>query len=195
MYIHFLQNMDPYTVVSEFYGKLSGPGSFAGFSKIRYALREAGYKISDLDIKNALKKIENYEKFRMKYRSTLPKHVSKRHVHISSPDLWFYGDSMYLPRKGWRGNQFFIQVWIDGFSKRLFARPLTRLTADNSVKVFKEIIEQENDGKYPDRCYVDRGSEWMGAFSAFLKEKSVRQIFTTAVQQNKGVLLNYITLF
>ena len=81
-----------------------------------------------------------------------------------------------------------VQIWIDGFSRKLFARPLTTLNAKNTVKVFTLISEEDNDNRYPDVCYTDRGTEFLGEFSQFLRAKDIRQIFTSAAQKNKAFM-------
>ena len=175
-------------VVSKLYTQLGGPGSFGGFDKLKRTLKLKGYKFNDTEVQAALNKIEAYAKYRRKLRTRhLPAHVPRRFARISMPGLWFFGDSMYV-QKGWPGNLKFIQIWIDGFSRKLFARPLTTLNAKNTVKVFTLISEEDNDNRYPDVCYTDRGTEFLGEFSQFLRSKNIRQIFTSAAQKNKAFM-------
>ena len=175
-------------IVYKYYTTLGGPGSFSGFDKIKMAIKQAGHSISDTDIKAALRRIETYNRFRHKHRTPLlPKHIPRRFAHVSGPGLWFFGDSLYI-KKGWPGNLKFAQVWIDGFSRKLYARPLAVLSAKNTTKVLKLICEEDRNGQYPDVCYTDRGREFLGEFSHFLQEQSIRQIFTSAAQKNKAFL-------
>lgn len=181
-----------FDVVKKHYTQLGGPGSFGGFDKLQRTLKLKGFKFSDIEVQSALKRIEAYNRFRHKHKSKLlPSHVPRRFARVSGPGLWLYGDSMYVP-KGWPGILKYIQIWIDGFSRKLYARPLAKLNAKNSVKVLSGICEENNS--YPDVCYTDRGSEFLGEFSMFLKEKEVKQAFTTAAQQNKAFLGKPCTL-
>ena len=155
---------------------------------MKRTLKLKGYKFNDTEVQAALNKIEAYAKYRRKLRTRLlPAHAPRRFARVSKPGLWFFGDSMYVP-KGWPGNLKFIQIWIDGFSRKLFARPLAKLNAKNSVKVLTLVCEEDNNQKYPDVCYTDRGTEFLGEFSQFLRTKHVRQIFTSAAQKNKAFM-------
>ncbi len=96
----------------------------------------------------------------------------------------------------------FAQVWIDPFSKRVYARALAKLTSANTVDIFRSIIETEKGGHYPDRVLTDRGdwlyvlkvkenvyilgSEFLGKFSEFLHTKGIRHVFTTEAAKNKA---------
>ena len=174
-----------YDIISKYYLDLGGPGSFAGFEKLKMALKLDGHRIADNEIKAALKNIKSYQIYRNKYHPRLPRHVPKRFAQIFEPDEWWYGDSMYI-LKGWTGIYRFVQVWVDGFTKQIFARPLAKLTSENSVKVFQSICQTENKGVYPKNIYVDRGSEWLGSFQRFTKEVGIKQVFTSAAQKNKS---------
>ena len=175
-------------IVYKYYTTLGGPGAFSGFDKLKMAIKLAGHSFSETDIKAALRRIEIYNRFRHKHRTPLlAEHIPRRFAHVSGPGLWLFGDSMYI-QKGWPGNLKFAQVWIDGFSRKLFARPLAALNAKNSAKVLRLICEEDRNGEYPDVCYTDRGREFLGEFSQFLQENSIRQIFTTAAQKNKAFL-------
>lgn len=178
--------MSNFDIIAQQYEKLGQPGAYTGVEKLYHALKLEGYKISREEIRAALNKVRSYAKFKNKYKLRIPSHVTLRNVYISKPDDWFYGDSAYLTRKGWTGPYKYFQIWVDGYSKRIFARPLVKLTADNSVKVFQSIIETENDNVYPTYCFVDRGTEFLGVFAKFLQEKGVKQVFTSMSQKNKS---------
>ena len=167
-------------IVHKYYIAIGGPASYSGFDKIKRALMLDKYEFDDVEIKSALKRIEAYNKFRKRNRS-LPVHIAQREVNISGPGLWYYGDSMYI-QKGWPGILKFAQVWIDGFSKRISITPIARLSAKNSVKSLMAACVKG----YPDVCYTDRGTEFLGEFSQFLKEKDIKQIFTSSAQANKS---------
>ncbi len=63
----------------------------------------------------------------------------------------------FYVKKGWQGPYKFGQIWVDGFTKKFFAKPLTKLTSDNTVHVLKVLIEQELDNKAPEIVYTDHG--------------------------------------
>ncbi len=79
-------------VVFRFYRTLGGPGAFQGLQKLKLALRAGGYRFSQMDIVNALSKIEGWSRFRTRYR-TIPRHVPLRFGRVSETGLWLVGDS------------------------------------------------------------------------------------------------------
>ncbi len=79
-------------VVSQYYNDLGGPASFSGFQKLKLALKADGYQFSDLDVRNALGKIDEWNRFRSRY-STIPPHVPLRFSHVSHSGLWLFVDS------------------------------------------------------------------------------------------------------
>ena len=173
-------------LIEKYWSDLGGPGSFVSANKLYHTLRLAGYHgISENEIEATLKKLKNYTRFKQKYHRIPPRHVPQRFALISAANLWWYTDSLYIPR-GFKGPFRFAILYYDGFSKKLFCRPVVKLNAASSLRVFREIVEQENNSRYPDRIYCDRGREFLSVYSAFLKEKGIRQIFTNSSQQNKS---------
>ncbi len=63
--------------------------------------------------------------------------------------------------KGWMGVYKFAQVWLDPFSKHVYARALSKLTSANTVDIFRSIVETEKGGHYPDRVLTDRGERFV----------------------------------
>ncbi len=61
-------------VVSGFYHSLGGPGTFSGIQKLKLALKAGGYQFSQKDIENYLSKLEDWSRYRTRYR-TIPRHV------------------------------------------------------------------------------------------------------------------------
>ncbi len=98
-------------VVSGFYRSLGGPGAFSGIQKLKLALKAGGYQFSQKDIENSLSKLEDWSRYRTRYR-TIPRHVPMRFGLVSAPGLWLSGDSFYL-LKGWKGIYRFGQVWVN----------------------------------------------------------------------------------
>lgn len=176
---------DIYKTVASVYKNLGQPGSFSNFAKIKQALKAKNINYSDLEIRAALKKIESYEKFR-KRRRTLPAHVSRRVTEVSAPDLWWFTDSFYI--KKFKGPYKFVSIYVDAFSREIFARPLVKLKAAITARLFNEICEQDNDGIYPETVLSDKGAEYHGVYSANLKEKNIRQVFTNVSQSSKAFL-------
>lgn len=177
--------MDVYDIVDAYYHKLGKPGSYLNFAKLKLALRRDKYEFTDLEIKAALRRIENYNKFE-KRRRTLPRHVSRRYTEISGPNLVWFGDSFFV--KKFKAPHHIVTVWVDAFSRRIFARPLATLRAKNVANAFNQIVEEDNEGRYPAACVTDRGSEFLSQFSANLAEKNIKHYFSNFNQPNKSYL-------
>lgn len=171
-------------IIREQYESLGKPGGYSGEEKLYFALKDKGYRISREEINKTLSDIRSYSKHKTKYKLSFPKHIPERRTFpIRDQDLFWYGDSAYI--KGYKGVYAFFQVYVDGFSRRIFGRPLAKLTAANSVKVLQDIVETDNNHVWPRSIQTDRGSEFHGQYMDLLKEKGVRQIFTNASQKNK----------
>lgn len=98
-------------LVYDIYLKLGNPGSLFGAQKIAQTLKSKGYKISDTEVSASLKKIKEYNQFRIKNRSRfLPAHISQRFSNVSGPNIEFVGDTVHLKSSGFRGPFSFCQV-------------------------------------------------------------------------------------
>jgi len=100
---------DKFSILSEVFFDLGGPGSFQGPFKLRKALEAKGHKFSDEDIENFLLKTKSYFQYRQKYRTAIPRHTSLRFSLVSGPDIQWFADSAYFPT-GWFGPFRFAQV-------------------------------------------------------------------------------------
>lgn len=179
------KRLDIYDIVSGIYHNSGSPGAFTNFAKIKQVLKDKNYKFTDTEIKAALKRIDSYTKF-LKRRRVLPRHVPRRFTNISHSDLWWFCDSFQI--KGFKGPYKYVTLYVDSFSKEYFARPLVKLKADINARSFNEIIREDNNGILPRAIVCDRGSEMLGAYSANLKDKGVKQIFTKSSQASKAYL-------
>lgn len=61
----------------------------------------------------------------------------------------------------------FISVWVDVFSRFLFARPLKTTQAVETLAAFKDIIDKSN--REPQKIWFDRGGELKGPFAKWAK--------------------------
>lgn len=120
-------------------------------------------------------------------RTRIPKRAPKtaRHkYYVTKPHALHEADLLVMdPSRGRKpGSKKFILGIIDGMSRFLVMRPLTKKDAQNTLEAFKDIYEGSDDspfkGHFPKRLQTDNGSEFIaGPVQAYFKQKGVKQNF------------------
>lgn len=81
------------------------------------------------------------------------------------------------------GNNFILTV-IDVFSKKAWAKPIKTKLAANVLVAFKKILKE---GRVPKRIHADKGREFKGEFSKYLKENNIN-IYSTSTELKAQVV-------
>lgn len=176
-----------FEIISKFYHTRGNPGSFMSKNKLKSALKAAGYSITDEEVDDFMKRSDDYYKLQNVNR-TIPAHIPLRFTLVSSRNNTWFGDTAYFP-SGWKGVYKFVQLYVDAFSRKFFARASAKLNAETSLKILKSIVAEDNNNIFPQIIFTDSGSEFKSVYDRFLKENGIRHVFPTeATQKNKSYL-------
>ena len=67
----------------------------------------------------------------------------------------------------------YILTVVDCFSKKVFARPIKAKSAPNVRNAFQDICENETNGTYPHILQSDRGGEFKGSLSTWIRHHNI----------------------
>ena len=135
--------------------------SFTGAKSFHESLPPSLSNVKYPQVLKALQHIRAYTQHR-----PAPSRIKRRKVLVHGIDQQWQIDLISLPRLAAYNNQYrHIFMCIDVFSKYLWAVPMKRKTAVESLKVFKNILR--TSGRKPQKIQVDKGNEFKGSFKTY----------------------------
>ena len=171
--------------LTELWENLGKEGAFQSEYGLRRTLKRKGYAIpSNKRLRDFFNKMTvSPDRRRSK---ALPSHLSTRRTIVTRRNYIWHCDSAYYRAKGFKGPWQYFILCVDAFSKKFFARPVVKLTADSTTKAFLAIINEDNENIFPENLFTDRGSEYQKQFAAMLREHKVDHIMSKPQQKNKA---------
>ncbi len=126
--------------------------------------------------------IRNYLETRFPYSVHRQPKMRKRHI---SRHYFDYEHKLggLISADTLRFGNYYIVVYVDVYSRRLFTYPFRSLSASKVAQTIRQVREELGDLEV---LHTDRGTEWMNKeVAALATELAFKQVFTTSQQVNK----------
>ena len=126
--------------------------------------------LKDLKYKNVLKALQGIKAYAQ--NRPAPRRFKRRKVIVHGIDAQWAIDLISLPRLAPFNNSYkYIFMCIDVFSKFLWAVPMKTKTAEESLKVIKNILRKS--GRQPNKLQCDRGTEFKSVFKRYCESLGI----------------------
>ena len=137
---------------------------------------------------------------------TLHKPARRRYSRLktvtSGPFVQFQGDLMDVQRLAKENDGYrYVVLFIDIFTRYVWCRPIKRKTPEETTRVLRAVIEES--GRQPYTVQTDQGTEFLGAFKKFCRDKGIEHFYTRsesksalaerAIRTIKSKLYRYFT--
>jgi len=163
-------------LLSKFYFDPGNPGGFASVSKLQDAVeRQTGIRLNRSQIKNWLSEQPSYSLYK-KRSLKFPRRKIQSYYPMQSVEI----DLLQLSEMEIKENDGvrFILVYIDSFTKFLWARALMDKKPGSSAAAVEDIIQESR--LIPSTAHLDRGIEFVGKqFRDLLAKYSIRPVYST----------------
>ena len=152
-------------ILKNHFSKISKPGSFSGINSFIRGLKESKINVKRSQVIDFLQSEDSY---------TLHKPVKKKFKRnryiVNGIDDTFQIDLIDLSNiSKYNDNYKYLFTCIDVFSKYSWVKPLKTKKAEESLKVFLEIL---SEGRKPSKIHADQGNEFNG-IKKYSKENEI----------------------
>jgi hypothetical protein len=159
-------------------------GAYRGIKTFQICLKlEKNINVSERRLYSVLKKEPIYL-----IHQKSPTNFKRRHLNLNNYGELVFGDIAYMYE--YNGYKYFLLV-VDGFSSKVFVRPLKTKDSTIVAKALEDIFKEFNSQIYV--FETDRGSEFKGACKALYKKYSI--VYKEKFGANKAFMSeNYIKI-
>ena len=159
------------------------PGSFGGVKKFLQAIKEAGVKASEKEVRQWMKDEDLYQLHKPSRKT-----FGRRPIIVQGIDHLWQGDLSDVSRLKVHNDQNrFLLFVIDGFSKYAWVRPLKDKTAGEITKAMKSILD--SSGRTPLHFQTDKGGEFVNRQTKDLTNSRRINFYTSQNEETKAAFV------